>query len=36
MDEGGTVWEGKAHYPSISIAFDEAEEAISQWFEENG
>ena len=36
IDEGGTVWEGKEHYPSISVAFDEAEEAISQWLEENG
>ncbi|MDJ0707391.1 MAG: hypothetical protein QNJ46_29305 [Leptolyngbyaceae cyanobacterium MO_188.B28] len=30
LDEGGTVWEGKSNYPSVSRALDDAELAIGK------
>jgi hypothetical protein len=35
MDEGGTVWEGCASYPSLDDALADADRAIADWIENN-
>jgi hypothetical protein len=35
IDEGGTVFEGKSSYKTLDDAFNDAEKAVAEWFEEN-
>lgn len=36
LDEGGMLWEGRAIYPSVAAALNDAERFINQWRLENG
>lgn len=36
LDEGGLVWEGNTHYPSIDAALADAEAGVKEWIGENG
>ena len=35
IDEGGVIFEGKSNYKTLDDALDDAEKAVSDWFEEN-
>ena len=34
LDEGGLIWSGASSYPTLDAAFQEAEQAVAQWLEE--
>ncbi len=36
LDEGGMVWEGKRHYKSLEDAFQDLDQGITRWLEEQG
>jgi hypothetical protein len=36
LDIGGTVWESEKHYRTVAKALADAEEAVAEWYDENG
>jgi hypothetical protein len=36
FDIGGTVWESDEDYPSLDMAFQALEDALTKWMEEQG
>ena len=36
LDEGGTVWEGQEHYPTLDAALQDLEAGLMAWMQEQG
>jgi hypothetical protein len=36
LDEGGLVWQGRAHYPTLDAALQDFETALAAWMHEQG
>ena len=36
LDEGGMVWEGQEHYPTLDAALQDLETALVAWMREQG
>jgi hypothetical protein len=36
LDDGGTVWEGQRHYPTLAAALQALETGLAAWMHEQG
>jgi hypothetical protein len=36
LDDGGLVWEGRAHYPTLDAALQDLETGLAAWMHEQG
>jgi hypothetical protein len=36
LDDGGLVWEGRAHYPTLDAALQDLETGLAVWMQEQG